>query len=130
MTAIFILAISLVALGLVAAAVGRARSVGEPPVVAQVENGCATCGAGDGKCEKECMAEASAKPIEYFDDEELDRFANRPSDAYSDEEAEQFRDVLYTMRKDEAAGWSRSLTLRGINVPDQVKDELLLLIEG
>ena len=72
--------------------------------------------------------EASLRDIEYFDDEELDQYAGRPSDSYSDEEAEQFREVLYTMRPDEAAPWSRSLTLRGIAPPDQIKDELLLLI--
>lgn len=73
--------------------------------------------------------EAAAQPIEYFEDEELDAYAHRPSAAYSDEEAEEFREVLYTMRPDEVADWCRSLTLRGIALPDQVKDEALLLME-
>ena len=74
------------------------------------------------------MLEASVKPIEYFDDEELDKFAGRPSDTYEDSEAELFADVLYTMRPDEVAAWMRSLNLRGINLPDQLKDEVILLI--
>ena len=65
---------------------------------------------------------------EYFDDEELDKFAGRPSDTYGDSEAELFADVLYTMRPDEVAAWMRSLNLRGINLPDQLKDEVILLI--
>lgn len=130
MTALLIFALSLAALGIVAALVSRFRTGDEAHPAVRAEGGCATCDGSSTKCEKECMAEASAKPIEYFDDEELDRYAHRPSDAYSDEEAEQFRYVLYTMRPDEVPRWSRSLTLRGINVPDQVKDELLLLING
>ena len=49
---------------------------------------------------------------------------------YTDEEAEEFANVLYTMQPQEAKGWNRSLILRGINVPNQVKDELIAVIEG
>ena len=47
---------------------------------------CDTCNGEDSRCEQECMMEAATKPIEYYDDEELDRFAQRPSDSYTDEE--------------------------------------------
>ena len=76
-------------------------------------------GVHDGGCTKE---------IEYFDDEELDAFRQRPADGYSDEEAEMFREVMYSMRQEEVADWNRSLILRGINVPDQLKDELIMLL--
>ena len=72
---------------------------------------------------------AASEPVEYFDDEELDVYANRPSDQYTVDEAEQFREVLYTMRTSEIRDWTRSLTLRGISLPDQVKDETFLLME-
>lgn len=98
--------------------------------VQQPSGSCATCDGSSGKCEQECMMEASMKPVEYYDDEELDAFKGRQSDGYTDGEAEQFREVLYTMRQDEVAGWNRSLLLRGINVPDQIKDELVMLIGG
>lgn len=91
---------------------------------------CDTCNGEDSRCEQECMMEAATKPIEYYDDEELDRFAQRPSDSYTDEEAEEFREVLYTMKPDDVKGWNRSLILRGINVPNQIKDELTLMVEG
>ena len=90
---------------------------------------CATCNGTNDKCEQDCMMEASTKPIEYYDDEELDRFRGRPSDAYEDDEVEMFSDVLYTMRPDEVAGWCRSLTLRGVNLPDQLKDETFMIRE-
>ena len=91
---------------------------------------CDTCNGEDSRCEQECMLEAATKPDEYYDDEELDRFALRPSDSYTDEEAEEFREVLYTMKPDDVKGWNRSLILRGINVPNQIKDELTLMVEG
>ena len=75
------------------------------------------------------MMEAATKDIVYFDDEELDRYRGRPSDSYTDDEAEEFREVLFTMRPDETREWNRSLILRGVNVPDQVKDELTMLME-
>ncbi|MGN0280882.1 MAG: hypothetical protein ACI4B3_01095 [Prevotella sp.] len=90
---------------------------------------CATCSGDDSRCEQECMMEAATKPIEYYDDEELDRFAGRPSDSYTDEEAEEFREVLYTMKPEEVKGWNRSLILRHVNMPDQLKDEVVILLE-
>lgn len=74
--------------------------------------------------------EASVKEIEYYDDEELDDFIGRPSDSYTEEEVEKFSEVLYTMKQEDVAGWNRSLLLRGINIPDQLKDELVMLIKG
>ena len=76
------------------------------------------------------MMEAAVKEIEYFDDEELDDFRERRSDNYTDEEAEIFREILYTMRPDEVKDWTRSLTLRQISLPDQVKDEVFVMMEG
>ncbi len=44
------------------------------------------------------------------------------------EESDEFRDILYTMRSDEVAGWVRSLQLRMVNLPDDVKDEVFLIV--
>ena len=79
-------------------------------------------------CEKESLLAAVSKQIEYYDDEELDRFKGRPSDGYSEEEIEEFRDILYSMQEVDVAGWSRSLQLRGIELPDELKDELFLIV--
>lgn len=91
---------------------------------------CGGCDGTDAKCEQECMMEAATKDIEYFDDEELDRFAHRDSNDYTDEEAEEFREVLYSMKAKEVKDWNRSLILREINVPNQIKDELVMLLEA
>ena len=125
-----ILVAILILLGLVTgvmALVMHRKDRPEPPVVEQAT--CATCNGDNDKCEQECMMEAATQPIEYFEDEELDAFRGRPSDSYDDDETQQFADVLYTMRQDGVAAWCRSLTLRGINLPNALKDEVVMMIE-
>ncbi|MCR9012352.1 hypothetical protein [Gabonibacter chumensis] len=62
--------------------------------------------------------------IDYFDDEELDRFRGIPSDTYKDEEIDLFREVLYTLRPEEINDWLISLEKREIEIPDVLKQEL------
>lgn len=95
-----------------------------------VKTDCASCSAGAGKCLQECAMEAAVADIEYFDDEELDRFRGRRSDGYTDEEAAEFAEVMYTMRPEEVKDWLQSLRLRCVSLPDQLKDEAYMLAEG
>ena len=88
---------------------------------------CNTCSGSGPRCEQVCVMEASVKGIEYYADEELDVYRGRPSDAYTDAEVEEFSEILYTMRPEEVKGWNRSLILRGINMPDGIKDEYIAL---
>lgn len=108
-------------------ALAARRFLGANSVSAPTDS-CASCSSSGGKCVGECLVEAAVQPVEYYDDEDLDAYQGRPSDGYTDLEVEEFRYVLYTMRPDEAEGWSRSLSARGINVPNQLKDELMMLI--
>lgn len=79
-------------------------------------------------CEKESLLAAVSRKLEYYDDEELDRFAGRPEEDFTPEEDEIFRDIFYSMQEEDVAGWVRSLQLRGIALPIQLKDEVLLVI--
>ena len=106
------------------------KKEGEPDVVMPTSGDCSSCDGTDDKCEQVCMMEAATREIEYYDDEELDRFRGRQSNQYTEEEAEEFANILYTMQPQEAKGWNRSLILREINVPNQIKDELITMIEG
>ena len=126
----WILIVALIALGLFSALLSLLwhNKDGDDTVI-NAGADCSTCNGDNAKCEQTCMMEAATKEVEYFDDEELDRIRERPSAAYSDDEAEEFREVLYTMRPEEVRAWTRSLTLRGISLPDQVKDEVFVLME-
>lgn len=79
-------------------------------------------------CERDSLLAAVSSRVEYYDDEELDHYRGRAADAYDDAEAEEFRSVLYTMRDDDVPGWCRSLQLRGIELPDQLRDEVVLIV--
>lgn len=78
-------------------------------------------------CEKDLLSPVSDE-YEYYDDEELDAYRGRGAESYTDEEVEQFRDVLLTLRPDDVAGWSRSMQLRGIELPTEVREELLMIV--
>ena len=132
----WILIISLVVVVAVAAVAGLWRNrklrqqmergeIQAMPEVKPVDSEC--CGQHE-VCEKESLLAAVSRGVEYYDDEELDRYIGTPPEAYTAEQEEEFRNVLYTMRDEEVAGWVRSLQLRGIALPEGVKDEVFLII--
>ena len=127
MTYVTIAIVALAALGIVAALAHLLSRGTEKPI--DTRPTCDTCDGTDSRCEQECMLEAAVNEVEYFDDEELDAFRGRAGDSYTDEEAERFAEVLYTMQTHEVPAWNRSLILRGITIPDQLRDELLMLVE-
>lgn len=134
---ITILLISLAALTLIALTLGALRNrsiqkkiengeLKEYPDIRQIED--MECCGQHQTCEKESLLAAVSKQIEYYDDEELDRYRGVASEEYTPEQAEQFRDILYTMKEEEVAGWVRSLQLRQVELPDELKDEVFLII--
>lgn len=67
--------------------------------------------------------------VVYYDDEELDRFRGRDAGSYEPEEVDEFRDVLLTLLPQDVAGWARSLDLREIRLPSELRDELMMMME-
>lgn len=131
MTALLLL---LLALGIVTAVIGIAlqwwRSIRNPggetePIIRQRSSDC--CGQHE-VCEKESLLAAVSKAVEYYDDEELDRFAGRRADNYDREETDEFEEILTTLRSEDVAGWVRSLQLRGIELPEALRDEVILIV--
>lgn len=88
-------------------------------------DGC--CGAHE-VCEHP-EGELGVKP-EYFDDEELDRFERRLSHEYTDEEADEFKEVFVTLLDKEKTLWLKSLRMRHIGLPAQVKQEMLQVMKS
>lgn len=131
------LIVALIALGAIAFAAGFLREknlkrqlakgqISKLPSIKQVED-MECCGQHE-TCEKESLLAAISRQIEYYNDEELDRFRGMKGDDYSPDEIEEFRDVLYTMKEDEVAGWVRSLQLRGLELPNELKDEVFMIV--
>ena len=78
------------------------KKEGEPDVVMPTSGDCSSCDGTDDKCEQVCMMEAATREIEYYDDEELDRFRGRQSNQYTDEEAEEFANILCGHKRQKA----------------------------
>ena len=95
------------------------------PEVVEVDSEC--CGQHE-VCEKESLLAAVSRKIEYYDDEELDKYAGVAPDSYTPQQEDEFRDIFYTMQDEDVAGWVRSLQLRGIALPDNLKDEVFLVV--
>lgn len=134
----WILIVSLIVLAVVAAVAGMIRNrrlrrqveSGEleaMPEVVEVDSEC--CGQHE-VCEKESLLAAVSRKIEYYDDEELDKYAGVAPDSYTPQQEDEFRDIFYTMQDEDVAGWVRSLQLRGIALPDNLKDEVFSLSEN
>ncbi|WP_352421024.1 phospholipase [Proteiniphilum sp.] len=96
-----------------------------PPSINLGDSGC--CGAHE-ICERDSLIAAFVEKPEYFDDEELDRYAQRNSDGYAANEIDEFREVFYSVLDEEKPRWVRSLQMRDISLPDQLKDEVLLFV--
>ena len=65
----------------------------------------------------------------YFDDEELDRFKGVKPEDYTDSDIEEFRQVLYTMREEEVENWAHCIETRGIELPLEIKEEILMMLQ-
>jgi hypothetical protein len=67
------------------------------------------------------------KPV-YYDDEELDAYADIPADDLTEEQAAAISDVFHSLREEDVPGWVRSLEMRRIALPADVREEALLIV--
>lgn len=96
----------------------------EPVALAEEDTEC--CGQHE-ICEKDSLILMN-DAIVYYDDEELDAYKGMDPEEYTDQIYNEFADVFYTMKEEEVAGWVRSLTIRGIALPNALKDEVLMVV--
>lgn len=78
-------------------------------------------------CERETLLQTNAK-IEYYDDEELDSLAGIAPEDYTEEQHQMMREVFDTLQEKDVAGWVRSLQLRNIQLPADIREEALLIV--
>ncbi len=128
--------IALLSLGLVAGLIGLFQNRERQKKIAlgldveeeSVELATGGCCGMHMTCERDSLLAAVSTKIVYYDDEELDEYRGISGDEYSTSAVEHFRDILITLREDDVAGWVRSLQLREISIPEDLKSELYLII--
>lgn len=78
-------------------------------------------------CERETLLQTNAQ-IEYFDDEELDELSGIAAEDYTDEQYQMIREVFNTLKPSDVPGWVRSIQLRNIQLPLDIREEALLIV--
>jgi len=77
-------------------------------------------------CERETLLQTNAVP-EYYDDEELDALAGINPDDYTQQQHDAIRAVFDTLQESDVPGWCRSIQLRNIALPQDIREEALLI---
>lgn len=78
-------------------------------------------------CERETLLQTNAR-IEYYDDEELDVLAGIDPADFTPDQHELIRQVFTTLQESDVTGWCRSLQLRNITLPPDIREEALLIV--
>ena len=78
-------------------------------------------------CERETLLQTNAQ-IEYYDDEELDALADIAPQNYTREQYQAIREVFDSLREKDVPGWCRSIQLRHIELPQDIREEALLVV--
>lgn len=125
--------IILVLIGLVTIAliifiiVNHQRNDVDEPQEKVVNKNIECCGAHE-VCEAETLLAMSAEII-YYSDEELDAYKGIAADGYNETQIDEFREILFTLQMHEVSGWLKSLQLRQIEIPLEIRDEALMIVE-
>lgn len=94
----------------------------QPPV--EIADDC--CGS-HAVCERDSLLSQTDQII-YFDDEELDTLRGIPCEEFTNEQTAMLENVFYTLREQDVAGWIRSIQLRNIDLPEDIRDQALLIV--
>ena len=78
-------------------------------------------------CERETLLQTNAEII-YYDDEELDALVGIAAEDYSQEQYQMIREVFETLKASDVPGWVRSIQLRNIQLPLDIREEALLIV--
>lgn len=87
-----------------------------------------TCCGQHATCEQDSLLNCFVEELDYFDDEELDKYKGHSEEEYTTQEVDEFREVFYTLLDEDKPRWIRNLQQREIPIPNQLKDEILLIV--
>lgn len=102
----------------------RKKQTEEVEVNYEMDEEC--CGAHE-VCDKDSLLNADAVVV-YYDDEELDQLRDKDPHTYTSDQEKLLADVFYTLNESDVAGWLRSLQLRSIALPSEIREEALLIV--
>ena len=121
---IIIILLLIVLITVIAVITHKANKSAPPTEEVKIADDC--CGS-HAVCERDSLLSKTDQII-YFDDEELDELKGIPPEEFTDKQNQMLEDVFFTLREQDMAGWIRSLQLRNIELPDDIRDQALLII--
>lgn len=78
-------------------------------------------------CDRDSLLNAKNLII-YFDDKELDALADVSPLNFTKEQLKQLSDIFYNLKESDVAGWLRSLQIRRIQLPIELREQALLIV--
>lgn len=103
----------------------KAKKTNQPESIVQPSDG--ECCGQHLVCERESLLQTNAQ-IEYYDDEELDALADIAPENYTREQYQAIREVFDSLKEKDVPGWCRSIQLRHIELPQDIREEALLIV--
>lgn len=103
----------------------KAKKTNQPESIVQPSDG--ECCGQHLVCERETLLQTNAQ-IEYYDDEELDALADIAPQNYTREQYQAIREVFDSLKEKDVPGWCRSIQLRHIELPQDIREEALLIV--
>lgn len=103
----------------------KAKKTNQPESIVQPSDG--ECCGQHLVCERETLLQTNAQ-IEYYDDEELDTLADIAPQNYTREQYQAIREVFDSLKEKDVPGWCRSIQLRHIELPQDIREEALLIV--
>ncbi|MBR0296386.1 MAG: phospholipase [Paludibacteraceae bacterium] len=103
----------------------KAKKTNQPESIVQPSDG--ECCGQHLVCERESLLQTNAQ-IEYYDDEELDALADIAPQNYTREQYQAIREVFDSLKEKDVPGWCRSIQLRHIELPQDIREEALLIV--
>lgn len=78
-------------------------------------------------CERDTLLQTNGE-VEYFEDEELDALSGIAPEDYTDAQHAMIAEVFETLQESEVSAWVRSLQLRNIALPLDIREEALMIV--
>ena len=103
----------------------KAKKTNQPESIVQPSDG--ECCGQHLVCERESLLQTNAQ-IEYYDDDELDALADIAPQNYTREQYQAIREVFDSLKEKDVPGWCRSIQLRHIELPQDIREEALLIV--
>lgn len=101
----------------------RKAAQGEMPVVKED----ASCCGAHLVCERDTLLASGGEAV-YYDDEELDALSGIEPEDLTEAQRDALREVFDSLREEDVAGWCRSLQLRNISLPQDLREEALFIV--